>query len=64
MSDKRDELLLAGSRLANVAFNLCQREHLTVNERLSLKEAQEAWDALASPPEQPDEAAGLNHDNH
>ena len=43
-----EDLLLAGAMLANAAFNLKQRNHLTADERRSLAEAQEAWDAARS----------------
>lgn len=35
----------AGTLLANCAFNLAQREHLTTDERRSLDESRIAWDA-------------------
>lgn len=46
----------AGSMLANCAYNLAQRNHLTDSERRSLDESRKAWDAAirAAPPAQVD----------
>lgn len=35
----------AGARLANAAYNLAQRDHLTADERRSLDESRRLWDA-------------------
>lgn len=35
----------AGAMLSNCAYNLAQRQHLTDDERRSLDESRQAWDA-------------------
>lgn len=42
------EVRRAGAMLSNCAYNLAQREHLTDDERRSLDEARQAWDAAIS----------------
>lgn len=44
--DRIERLLRSGAMLATCAFNLKQRDHLTERERRSLRESQEAWDAV------------------
>ncbi len=47
---KLNRVRKAGSMLANCAYNLKQRSHLYEEERRSLAESQQAWDAEWSVP--------------
>lgn len=46
-----DAVRVAGAMLANCAFNLAQRSHLTDDERRSLDESRKAWDAALATPQ-------------
>lgn len=44
-AEAKDAMRTAGAMLANCAYNLAQRTHLTADERRSLDESRRAWDA-------------------
>lgn len=44
VQEGEERMRIAGEMLANAAFNISHRGHLSEPERKSLKEAQEAWD--------------------